>query len=58
MAGQVEKVYAREDDEKSTEEGDGVHCVGSVESLEENKRSAKRSGREGDVVERVHAGDY
>ena len=53
MAGKIEKIHSREDDEESTEQGDCVHCIGGVEPLEEDERSAERSRRESNIVEGV-----
>jgi hypothetical protein len=53
MPGKVEQIYSREDDEESAEQGDCVHCIGGIEPLEEDERSAERSRRERNVVEGV-----
>ena len=50
---EVQEIYAREDDEETAEQGDGVDCGCSVEALEEEARSDEGTGREHDVVEGV-----
>lgn len=55
VSRQVEQVDAGEDDQESAKQGNCVHGIGGVESLEENKRSAERGGRKGDIVEGVDA---
>lgn len=37
VSGKIQKIYTGEDDQKSTEQGDGVDSVGGVESLEKDK---------------------
>lgn len=53
MSRKVEKVHSREDDEETTQQGDCVDCIGGIETLEENERSAERSCRERHIVEGV-----
>lgn len=54
FAANVEEVYAHEDDDKATEEGECVDRVGGVESLEENGGSDNGCGREKDIVNGVN----
>lgn len=49
----VEEVYAREDDQEPAKKRNGIHGISGIETFEEDKRRAKRSRGEGDVVERV-----
>jgi hypothetical protein len=47
---------SEECDNESKEQRDGVHSIGGVEALEENKGGYDDSGREADVVHRVDTG--
>ena len=53
---EIEEVNSKECDDESEEERDGVHSVGGIEPLEENKGSYDDSRREADVVHRVDTG--
>lgn len=53
VSREVKEVNAGEDDEESTQKGNGIDSVRGIESLEQNERGAKRSGRKSDIVERV-----
>lgn len=55
VSRQIEQVDSGEDNQESAQQGNGVNGIGSVESLEENKRSAERGGRKGDIVEGIDA---
>lgn len=56
VAGEVQEVYTRENDEESTEQRYRIDCICGVESLEKDEGGAKGRGCEGDVVERIHTG--
>lgn len=53
FSGQIEQVDAHEDDEKATDERDGVDPAGGIEALEEDRRCDDGRGCEEDVVDRV-----
>lgn len=53
VSRKVEEIHAGEDNQESAKKRDGIDGVGGVEAFEKDKRSAKRSCSERDVVERV-----
>ena len=50
---EIEEMNSEECDYESKEERDGVHPIGGIEPLEENKRGYDDSRGEADVVHRV-----
>jgi hypothetical protein len=55
VSREVEKINTGKNDEESTEKGNCIDGIRGIESLEQNERGAKRSGRKCDIIERVHA---
>lgn len=53
---EIEEVDSEECDNEPKEQRDGVHSIGGIEPLEENKGGYDDSGREADVVHRVDTG--
>lgn len=54
-ARQVQQVHAREGDEETAEEREGVDGVGGIETAVEYERGTEGRGREGNVVQGVDA---
>ena len=53
---EIEEMNPEECDNESKEERDGVHPIGGIEPLEENKGGHNDSRREADIVHRVDTG--
>ena len=50
----IQKIYAREDDQESTEKGQSIDSRSRIEAFKEDKGSAESGSRKGDIIKRIY----